>query len=418
MDPRLADVIIQAASEVMEGKWNSQFVVDPYQAGAGTSHNMNMNEVIANRATMLLGGKPGEYLVHPNDHVNFSQSTNDTIPTAIRLGCLWMMQDLVENIALLVRRLKTKSQEFDGIVKSGRTHLQDAIPIRLGQEFEGYAGSVEEDLKRIKRSGETLRRLGIGGTAIGTSLNAHPDYPRLMVKTLAEITGFELTLSDNLFESTQSMADPLDFSASMRTLAVTLTRIANDLRLLSSGPNTGFNEIHLPALQAGSSIMPGKVNPAIPEMVNMSMYQVIGLDTTIMLAVQAGQLELNVMMPVIAHNLFWMIEIMNNSIRSFSELCIKGLTANPQKIRKWLVSNPIIITALNPIIGYEMGAKIVNDAKKSGKAVIDIALEMARQGLLFDQTTGSLVSESTVARLLSDLAWMTEGGLGDRNPRF
>ncbi|GAG33418.1 unnamed protein product, partial [marine sediment metagenome] len=243
---------IQAAQETAQGKWDDQFVVDPFQAGAGTSHNMNTNEVIANRATLILGGDLGEYLVHPNDHVNMAQSTNDTIPTAIRLGCLWRLDELLEAVAQLVGALDQKSVKFDAVVKSGRTHLQDAVPVRLGQEFGAYAKAVERDIERIHRAADGLRRLGVGGTATGSGLNAHPEYHQRMVEQLSKQTGLELSASDDLFESMQSMADVADFSASMRTLAITLNRIANDFRLLSSGPATGLDEIMLPAVQPGS----------------------------------------------------------------------------------------------------------------------------------------------------------------------
>jgi fumarate hydratase class II len=295
LEPTAAQAIAEAAEEVRSGRWDDHFVVDPFQAGAGTSHNMNTNEVIANRASQLLGGGLGEYRVHPNDHVNMAQSTNDTIPTAIRLGCLWRLDELLGAVADLALALQSKSAAFDSIVKSGRTHLQDAVPIRLGQEFGGYATAVARDGDRIRRAADGLRRLGIGGTAVGTGLNAHPEYHARMVRRLGELTGLELQTCDNLFEAMQSMADAADFSASLRTLAITLTRIANDFRLLASGPATGLDEIRLPAVQPGSSIMPGKVNPVQAEMLNMAMFHIIGCDTTVALGAQAGQLELNVM---------------------------------------------------------------------------------------------------------------------------
>jgi aspartate ammonia-lyase len=328
LDIQKAAAIITAAQEVIDGKWDEQFVVDPFQAGAGTSHNMNMNEVIANRATLLLGGKLGQYLVNPNDHVNMSQSTNDTIPTAIRLGCLWRLGGLLTAIDALASALGQKAQEFDDIVKSGRTHLQDAVPVRLGQEFGGYAAAVRRDAERIRIAADGLRPLGIGGTATGTGLNAHPEFASRMVRRLSEVTGLKLSASDNLFESMQSMADAADFSASMRTLAITLTRIANDFRLLASGPSTGLDELLLPAMQPGSSIMPGKVNPVMAEMLNMAMFHVQGCDLTVSLASQAGQLELNVMMPIIAHNLFEMMQVMIGSIMAFTQKCVVGLQAN------------------------------------------------------------------------------------------
>src|SRR5512133_4172851 len=331
LDTRLAGAIIQAASEVMEGRWDDQFVVDPFQAGAGTSHNMNTNEVIANRATQIMGGKNGAYLVNPNDHVNMAQSTNDTIPTSIRLGALWRLEELLGTVEELAEALSEKAAEFDRIVKSGRTHLQDAVPVRLGQEFGAYAKAVERDIEKIQFAAEGLRRLGIGGTATGTGLNAHPDYHRRMVETLSTLTGLQLYTSDNLFESMQSMQDAVFFSGALRTLAQDLIRIANDFRLLSSGPSTGLDEIRLPAVQPGSSIMPGKVNPVLAEMLDMAMFYVIGNDTTVAMAVQAGQLELNVMMPIIAHNLFEMMQVMIGSVHAFTLRAVKGVTANREK---------------------------------------------------------------------------------------
>lgn len=323
LSSNIAQAIISAAQEVIDGKWVDQFVVDPFQAGAGTSHNMNMNEVIANRATLLLGGKLGQYLVNPNDHVNMSQSTNDTIPTAIRLGCLWRLEELLGAVDNLSADLQQKASEFDDIIKSGRTHLQDAVPVRLGQEFGAYAKAVERDGQQIRQAAEGLRRIGIGGTATGTGLNAHPEYHHLMVKRLSEISGITLSSSDNLFESMQSMADAASFSAALRTLAITLTRIANDFRLLASGPSTGLDELSLPAVQPGSSIMPGKVNPVMAEMLNMAMFHVQGCDLTVSLASQAGQLELNVMMPIIAHNLFEMMQVMIGAIQALTRnVCV------------------------------------------------------------------------------------------------
>lgn len=406
-----AESIVEAAGEVMQGRWDDQFVVDPFQAGAGTSHHMNVNEVIANLATKNLGGDLGQYLVHPNDHVNMAQSTNDTIPTAIRLGCLWRLDELLIAADELVAALAEKAVEFDEIVKSGRTHLQDAVPVRLGQEFGAYASAVGRDRRRIAQAAEELRRLGIGGTAAGSGLNAHPEYPARMVAALTGITGIELKLSENLFESMQSMADMLAFSASLRTMAVTLTRIANDLRLLSSGPATGLNEIKLPAVQPGSSIMPGKVNPVMAEMLNMAMYHVIGDDLTVMQAAQAGQLELNVMMPVIAHNLFEMMQIMIGSINAFTAKAVRGLAANREVAEKWLQRNAIIITALNPLIGYEAGAKLVKRALAEDRTVKEIAMGMAEAGELRHKDDGAPVSPQQVEEALSDLRRLTEGGI-------
>lgn len=411
LDNAIADAIIQAAQEVIDGKWDDQFVVDPFQAGAGTSHHMNVNEVIANRATQLLGGNLGEYLVHPNNHVNMAQSTNDTVPTAIRLGCLWRLDELLSAINALAISLGEKSTEFDEIVKSGRTHLQDAVPIRLGQEFSGYARAVELDEERLRRAAEGLRCLGIGGTAVGTQLNAHPKYPARMVEKLSSLTGLTLRLSDNLFESMQSMADITDFSAALRTLAITLTRIANDIRLLSSGPNTGLNEISLPAVQPGSSIMPGKINPSMAEMLNMAMFHVQGCDYCVALASQAGQLELNVMMPVIAHNLFEAMQVTIGALRAFTEKCVTGLRANRQQAEAWLVKNTIVVTALNPLIGYSAGAELVKEALRRGITVGEIALEKAARGELRRVDKDILVNETEIRNALGDLRRLTEGGI-------
>lgn len=411
LDKRLANAIIQAAHEVVDGKWDDQFVVDPFQAGAGTSHNMNTNEVIANRATQILGGKLGQYLVHPNDHVNMSQSTNDTIPTAIRLGCLWRLDELLDALDSLSQALRQKEVEFDDVVKSGRTHLQDAVPVRLGQEFGAYARAVERDAERIQRSAEGLRRLGIGGTATGTGLNAHPEYHPRMVKALSRLTGLELYESDNLFESMQSMADAADFSAALRTLALTLTRVANDFRLLASGPSTGLDEIRLPPVQPGSSIMPGKVNPVLAEMLNMAMYHVIGCDTAVALASQAGQLELNVMMPIIAHNLFESMQVTIGAVRAFTEKCVRGVTANRSKATFWLEKNAIIVTALNPLIGYAAGAALVKEALQRDLTLREVALEKVERGELKHRDTGEPVSAKEIEDALGDLRWMTEGGI-------
>lgn len=392
--------IIQAAQEVLDGSLSAHFVVDPFQAGAGTSHNMNVNEVIANRANQILGfalddpKKP----VSPNDHVNMAQSTNDTIPTAIRLGCLWRLEELLAAIDGLIAALEQKAQEFDDVVKSGRTHLQDAVPVRLGQEFGAYARAVSYDRERIVAAADRLRRLGIGGTATGTALNAHPLYHAGMVKRLSELLGQPLRESGDLFESMQSMADPADFSASLRTLCITLTRIANDFRLLSSGPTTGLDEIRLPAVQPGSSIMPGKVNPVLAEMLNMASFHVQGCDHTVALAAQAGQLELNVMMPIIAHNLFEMEHVLIGAINAFTQKCVVGVTANREKATGWLARNPILVTALNPVIGYLNGAAVAKESLATGKTIKEVVVE---KGLL----SGEQVDE------LIDARKMTDGGI-------
>jgi fumarate hydratase, class II len=400
LDEERGRAIVAAAQEVAEGRWDDHFVVDPFQAGAGTSHNMNANEVIANRANQILGYRidDPDKPVHPNDHVNMAQSTNDTIPTAIRLGCLWRLDELADEVDRLAAELRSRAAEFDGVVKSGRTHLQDAVPVRLGQEFGGYARAVERDAERLRRAAEGLRRLGIGGTATGTGLNAHPEYHARMVRTLSELTGLALYESDNLFESMQSMADAVDFSASMRTLAVTLDRIANDLRLLSSGPATGLDEIRLPAVQPGSSIMPGKVNPVLAEMLNMACFHVMGNDLTVMMAGQAGQLELNVMMPIIAHNLFEMMQVLIGAIRAFTDKCVSGVQANAEKAEGWLAKNAILVTALNPVIGYLKGAEVAKEAMATNRAIKDVVVA---KGYL---------TEEEASRIL-DARAMTEGGI-------
>jgi fumarate hydratase class II len=412
LDPKLADAISRAAEEVRSGRWDAEFVVDPFQAGAGTSHNMNTNEVIANRATQILGGALGEYRVHPNDHVNMAQSTNDTIPTAIRLGCLWRLDELLGAVRDLALALQSKASEFDSVVKSGRTHLQDAVPLRLGQEFGGYATAVARDGERIRRSADGLRRLGIGGTAVGTGLNAHPEFHARMVRRISELSGMELQTCDNLFEAMQSMADMADFSASLRTLAITLTRVANDLRLLASGPATGLDEIRLPAIQPGSSIMPGKVNPVQAEMLNMAMYHVMGCDTTVALAAQAGQLELNVMMPVIAHNLFESMQVMIGAIASFTRRAVAGLSANSERAAGWLERNAIVATALTPLIGYAAAAELVKQAVAQNRSIRELAEERASAGSLTSiEPSGRAVTVDEVRQAIGDLRALTEGGI-------
>jgi len=396
----VANAVMQAADEVINGKWDSMFVVDPFQAGAGTSHNMNTNEVISNRANQILGfaiddpKKP----VHPNNDVNYAQSTNDTIPTAIRLGCLWRLQELLDTLGNLQKALEDKAAEWDDIVKSGRTHLQDAVPVRLGQEFGAYAKAIERNIEKITFAAEGLRRLGIGGTATGTGLNAHPEYHAKMVVTLTRLTDIQLHESDNLFESMQSMQDAVFFSGALRTLAQDLTRISNDFRLLSSGPTTGLAEIQLPAVQPGSSIMPGKVNPVLAEMLNMTMYHVMGNDATVNMCGQAGQLELNVMMPIIAHNLFEMMQVIIGSVGAFTDKCVVGLEANPENATGWLAKNPILVTSLNAKIGYLKGAEVAKTALKEGKPILDTVVEMG------------LLSEEEAKEAL-DARKMTDGGI-------
>jgi len=380
LDPKLADAIVRAADEVLAGEHRHQFVVDPYQAGAGTSHNMNCNEVLANRANELLGGKRGDYKpVHPNDHVNIAQSTNDVIPTAIRLAALSELPALLDALGRLARAFLTKGKSFDKILKAGRTHLQDATPIRLGQEFAAYGHTIERGADRVARAADTLRDLGIGGTAVGTGLNAEPAYPALMVKHLRTITGIELREGTDRVQLMQSMGDALAVSGALRTYATDLGKIASDLRLLASGPRTGLAEIVLPPVQPGSSIMPGKLNPSIAEMVNMVCYQALGNDVTIAAAAEAGQLELNVMMPVIAHNLLFTMRILTHASRVFAERCVEGIEADQAQCAHWLERSPALVTALAPRIGYAEAAKLAKEAVARNVTVRQLVME---KGLL------------------------------------
>lgn len=359
LDAKRADAIVAAADEVLAGQHREHFVVDVYQAGAGTSHNMNVNEVLANRANELLGGKRGEYApIHPNDQVNMAQSTNDVIPTAIRVGVLSLLTPLLAVLGGLRDALAEKGSEFDGILKSGRTHLQDAMPIRLGQEFNAYAGSIQRDTSRIIQAAEYLRDLGIGGSAVGTGVTVEPEYPALMVKNLCEATGLDLREGADRIQLMQSMGDGAAFSSALRVLAIDLSKIASDLRLMVSGPRTGLDEIRLPAVQPGSSIMPGKINPSIAEMVNQVCFQVMGNDACVAVAAEHGQLELNVMMPVIAHNLMFSMVILISTVRVFAERCIKGIEANQAQCNYWLERSAALATALAPQIGYDRAAEI------------------------------------------------------------
>jgi aspartate ammonia-lyase len=376
LDPRIGRAIVQAAQEVIEGRWRDQFVVDVFQAGAGTSHNMNANEVLANRAIEVLGGSKGDYrLVHPNDHVNMAQSTNDTFPTAMRLASLSLLEELYKALGGLEAALTSKAVEFQGVVKSGRTHLQDAVPITLGKEFGAYAVSLRRGLRRLRGTARDLRVLSIGGTAVGTGLNTHPRYRHEVIKRLRELTGFDLRASTNPVEATQSMADFAHVSGALRLLALELIRIANDLRLMSSGPKAGLGEINLPPVQPGSSIMPGKVNPVMAEVTNMVCFQVVGNDLAISLACQAGQLELNVMMPVIAFNLLQSLDLLKNVTLVFTQRCVEGITANQERCRRLVEESLGLATALNPYIGYERAASIAKEAQATGRTIRQIVVE-------------------------------------------
>lgn len=373
---RYASVIVRACDEILSGKMRNQFVVDVYQAGAGTSFNMNANEVIANRANEILGARKGTYrYIHPNDHVNMAQSTNDTFPTAMRLACLMALPDLLNAMQVLERSLKRKSVQWRKVVKSGRTHLQDAVPVRLGKEFGAYALAVKKCREQLFLTGKQLEELNLGGTATGTGLNSHPRYRHLAVRHLRQVTGLRVHTAEDLTERMQSMADFVRLSGNLRVYAVELIRIANDLRLMSSGPNTGFAEIDLPAVQPGSSIMPGKVNPVIAEMTNMVGFQVMGHDTTVAQASAAGQFELNVMMPVIAYNLLQPIHLLTTTSNIFARRCIDGIVANKAKCEQYAKSSLALVTALNPRIGYLSAAKIAKQSLKTGKSLIKLVIE-------------------------------------------
>jgi aspartate ammonia-lyase len=374
VDQKRADAIIQAAQEVIDGKWNGEFVVDVFQAGAGVSLHMNSNEGIANRANEILGGKLGEYAhVHPNDHVNYGQSTNDVFPTAMRLATLLALDTFYPILDHLAATFAEKAKAFHHIMKSGRTHMQDAVPMRLGQEFAAYGLAVQKGKQFLQMASGTLRELGLGGSAVGTGINTHPDYRVKAVAHLARISGQQLVPAEDMRWAMQSNACMADVSSALRGIALETIRISNDIRLLSSGPNTGLAEIYLPSLQPGSSIMPGKINPVIPELAAMVSFQVIGNDTAVAYAVQAGQLELNVMMPTMAYNVLQSVTILGNMLRQFDQYCVAGITANEQRCEMYAQSTVSLATALNPYIGYAKAAEIVKESVATGKSIIEIA---------------------------------------------
>ncbi|MBI4476064.1 MAG: aspartate ammonia-lyase [Acidobacteria bacterium] len=394
--------IVQAADEILGGQLRDQFVVDIYQAGAGTSHNMNANEVLANRAAELLGGQRGDYAkVHPNDHVNMGQSTNDVFPTATRLALLRASAGLLEAAQALSASFERKSTAFAGILKVGRTHLQDAVPITLGQEFGGYAACIAQAADDFARSRLRLLELNLGATAVGTGLNAGAEFTRLAIANLSRDTGQDLRPATNAFRVTQSMGDVVACSASVRTLAVEVGKIAGDLRLLSMGPRAGLSEILLPAVQPGSSIMPGKVNPSIAEMVNQVCYQVIGCDTTVVLAGEAGQLELNVMMPVIAWNALHATSILREALNVLRTRCVDGIEPDVQRCRELLDRSTAVATALSPYLGYAVTAEIAKESVKTGRPIRDLVLERR------------LMNEADLDRILSPEA-MTRPGVAGR----
>lgn len=399
LDKKKSDAIVKAADEVLSGKLRDWFVVDVYQAGAGTSHNMNTNEVLANRAIELLGGQKGDYkMVSPNDDVNMAQSTNDVCPTAIRIGALLEVRKLLPVLENLEKEFVRKGKEFDGIVKSGRTHLMDAVPVRLGQEFTAYGVNVRKHRAAIEHAAEACKELGIGGTATGSGLNSHPKYRPMMVEQLTKQVGITLSMAEDYFEAMQSLRPMVELSNALRNFAQDLSRISNDIRLLGSGPKTGLQEIYLPAVQPGSSIMPGKVNPSMVEMVNMVCYQVIGCDTTVLMSAQAGQLELNVMMPVVAFNLLHELEILTSSVDVYIRFCVKGITANAERCQFYAENSTSVVTVLNPHIGYLAAAEIAKEYIKSGKPIRQLVLE---KGLL---------SAEQLEKVF-DLRGMTEPGI-------
>src|SRR6266542_674878 len=372
----VADAIVRAADEILTGALRDQFVVDVYQAGAGTSHNMNTNEVLANRAAELLGARRGDYSrVHPNDHVNMGQSTNDVFPTATRLALLAMMPGLQDSARRLTGGLDDKSRQFAHVLKTGRTHLQDAVPLTLGQEFGGFAANVAHAAEDVGRAAEQLHELNLGATAVGTGLNAGDDYTRAAVANLARYTGTSVRPARNRFRVTQSMGDVLAVTGTLRRLAVEVSKVASDLRLLSMGPRAGLAEIQLPPVQPGSSIMPGKVNPSVPEMVNQVCYQVIGCDTAVMAAAEGGQLELNVMMPVIAWNAIHATRIVSNAMRVLQDRCVAGIRADEERCRELLDRSTALATALSPYIGYATTADIAKTSVATGRSIRELVRE-------------------------------------------
>ena len=398
VDPHIAEAIVQAAQEVIDGKLDSHFILDIFQTCSGTSTNMNANEVIANRASELLGGSRGSRKVHPNDHVNFGQSSNDVIPTAIHLSALVTIEhDLIPALQGLQRTLEQKAEEFMPVIKTGRTHLQDATPIRLGQEFHGYAGQIERGIARMRHAQNELSEVALGGTAVGTGVNTHPEFARLVCRRLSEIDGVTVRETSNHFQAQSTLDNIVEASGALNTLAVSLIKIANDIRWLGSGPRAGIGEIDLPAVQPGSSIMPGKVNPVIAESVAMVCAQVMGNHTTITIAGQSGNFEINVMMPVSAYNLLQSINLLASVTRNFTEQCIKGIkatTKGPEMVERGLA----ISTALAPIIGYDAAANISKEAYRTGKTVREVAREKTD------------LSEEELDRIL-DPASMTKPGL-------
>ncbi len=375
LDPRLADAIERSCREIVDGHWHGHFVVDMVQGGAGTSTNMNANEVIANRALELLGHERGDYRhCHPNNHVNLSQSTNDVYPTAIRVAVVISLRELIAAMSALRAALADKGAELAAVLKMGRTQLQDAVPMTLGQEFTAFAVTTAEDIARLEETARLFLEVNLGGTAIGTGINADPRYQGTVIEELRKLTGLQVVPAENLVEATPDMGAFVMFSGVLKRVAVKLSKLCNDLRLLSSGPRCGLNEINLPAMQPGSSIMPGKVNPVIPEVVNQIAFQVIGNDLTITMAAEAGQLQLNVMEPIIAFNVFQSLDILAAGVRTLTERCVRGITANPERCRAMVEGSIGIVTALVPVLGYERAGEVAQEALATGRSVREIVL--------------------------------------------
>ncbi len=399
LDKKKGDAIVSAAKEIMEGALYDQFVLDIFQTGSGTMTNINMNEVIANRAIELLGGKRGDKkLIHPNDHVNMCQSTNDVFPTAIHVSAAEALErKLVPSLKILAQALERKTGEFEEVVKAGRTHLQDAVPVTLGQEFSAYASMISHGVKRAERARDALLELALGGTAVGTGLNAHPQYADVAIREINRVTGLNFRKAENTFESMQGKDACVEASGLLKTIADSLMKIANDLRLLNSGPRTGFGEIDLPATEPGSSIMPGKVNPVIPEAINLVAAQVMGNDAAIAICGALGQLELNIMMPVIAYDLLQSIEILANGSRVLAEKCVSGITADRKRTYDYADRSLMIVTATTPHIGYDNAAKVAKKAIAENKSIREVILEM------------NLLPKEKLDAIL-DLKKMTKGG--------
>ena len=403
LDKNKAQVIVQACDEILEGKFHEEFIVDPIQGGAGTSLNMNANEVIANRAIEILGGQKGDYsIVHPNDDVNCGQSTNDVIPTAGKMTSLRLLIHLKEELLRLHEALSQKAQEFDQVIKMGRTQMQDAVPIRLGQEFHAYSVAIMRDINRMEKAMDEMRALNMGGTAIGTGINADKAYLKRIVPNLTEISGMNFIQAFDLIDSTQNLDSFVAVSGAVKACAVTLSKMSNDLRLMSSGPRAGFGEINLPAKQNGSSIMPGKVNPVIPEVVNQVAFNVIGNDVTITMAAEAGQLELNAFEPIIFYCMFQSIDTLSYAVQTLVDNCITGITANEERCRQLVENSVGIITAICPHLGYQKAADVAKRAIKSGESVRMLILNE------------KLMTEDELNRIL-DPIHMTEPGISGKD---